>query len=111
MGFGDVTLMSMIGAYLGWQGCTLVFFFAPFAGLLFVLLRFIVNREKLIPYGPFLCLAALVLIVQWQPIWDYAEPIFGWAWLVPGLMLTCLVLLLLMLKIWVTIRDRLFPET
>ena len=34
MGFGDVTLMAMIGSFLGWQACLFVFFLAPFAGLL-----------------------------------------------------------------------------
>ncbi len=33
MGFGDVTLMMMIGAFLGWQPTIFIFFIAPFAGL------------------------------------------------------------------------------
>ena len=33
MGFGDVTLMGMIGAFLGWQAAVLTFFLAPFFGL------------------------------------------------------------------------------
>ena len=29
----DVTLMAMIGAFLGWQACVLIFFLSPFFGL------------------------------------------------------------------------------
>jgi prepilin signal peptidase PulO-like enzyme (type II secretory pathway) len=32
MGFGDVTLMAMIGTFVGWQNCPLIFFLAPFVG-------------------------------------------------------------------------------
>ena len=59
MGFGDVTLMAMIGAFLGWQPCLVIFFLAPFAGLVVGVLRLILFRDREIPYGPFLCLAAL----------------------------------------------------
>ena len=65
MGFGDVTLMAMIGAFLGWQPCLIIFFLAPFAGLVIGVLRLILFRDREIPYGPFLCLATLVVIVAW----------------------------------------------
>ncbi len=32
MGFGDVTLMMMVGTFLGWQACLIAFFISPFAG-------------------------------------------------------------------------------
>ena len=89
MGFGDVTLMAMIGAYLGWQPCLVVFFLAPLAGLIVGVLRLILCRDREIPYGPFLCLAAMFLIVRWQSIWDYTQGIFMLGWFVPLLMLAC----------------------
>jgi prepilin signal peptidase PulO-like enzyme (type II secretory pathway) len=54
MGFGDVTLMAMIGAFLGWQACLLIFFLAPFAGLVIGGLKWVFHGEREIPYGPFL---------------------------------------------------------
>ena len=39
LGFGDVTLMAMIGAFLGWQAAVLTFFLAPFFGLAHALWR------------------------------------------------------------------------
>ena len=82
MGFGDVTLMAMIGAFLGWQPCLVIFFLAPFAGLVVGVLRLILFRDREIPYGPFLCLATLLLIVRWHAIWDCTSGAFspwvGW---------------------------------
>jgi leader peptidase (prepilin peptidase) / N-methyltransferase len=100
MGFGDVTLMAMIGAFLGWQAGLIVFFLAPFAGLVIGVLRLIVCRDKEIPYGPFLCLAALVLIVRWPAIWDYTVGVFSLGWLVPLVVLCCLMLMGVMLGMW-----------
>ncbi len=81
MGFGDVTLMSMIGAFQGWQTCLIVFFLAPFAALAVGLLRYFLLRDREIPFGPFLCLAALVSIIYWAAIWDWASGIFSLGWL------------------------------
>lgn len=104
MGFGDVTLMAMMGAFLGWQPCLTVFFLAPFAGLAVGILRLILFRDREIPYGPFLCLAALVVIVRWQTIWDYAMPIFFMGWFVPMVVLGCLMLMAVLLGVWGMIR-------
>jgi len=93
MGFGDVTLMSMIGAFLGWQNCLIVFFLAPFAALALGLFRYLLLRDREIPYGPFLCLAALTVIVYWAPIWDWAVGFFALGWIVPLVMLACLAIM------------------
>ncbi len=54
MGFGDVTLMAMIGSFLGWQPCSGDLLVAPFAGLVIGLFSLILHRQSEIPYGPFL---------------------------------------------------------
>jgi leader peptidase (prepilin peptidase) / N-methyltransferase len=70
MGLGDVTLMAMVGAWLGWQACVLTCFLAVFIGLAHGLLQVILRRENELPFGPSLCLAAAVVVVAWRPIWE-----------------------------------------
>ena len=59
MGGGDVKLLAMIGAFLGWEKAVLTFFIAPFFGLALGLINLFVKKDHTIPYGPFLSLAAL----------------------------------------------------
>ncbi|HEX5444010.1 MAG TPA: A24 family peptidase [Pirellulales bacterium] len=66
MGFGDVTLMAMIGTFLGWQACVIIFFVAPCFGLVIGLSQLVLGRGREIPYGPFLCLATVVVIAGWR---------------------------------------------
>jgi len=100
MGFGDVTLMAMIGAFLGWQSSLIIFFLAPLAGLVVGVLRLILFCDREIPYGPFLCLASLFLIVRWDSLWQWTLPVFDLGWLVPVVMLVCFVLMAAMLGLW-----------
>ncbi len=68
MGFGDVTLMAMIGAFIGWQGAVIAFFLAPFAAIAIVIVQFIVTREPAIPFGPYLCAGTVLSIYFWDDI-------------------------------------------
>ncbi len=63
MGFGDVKLMGVIGGFIGWKLAVATFFLAPFFGLLFGIPRIVLKRGKMIPYGPFLSLAAFVCLL------------------------------------------------
>ncbi len=76
MGFGDVVLMAMIGSVLGWQPVLVVFFAAPMLAIGVALLSLVLRRRDEIPYGPWLSLAALLLLVLWNSVWPMAERIF-----------------------------------
>jgi leader peptidase (prepilin peptidase) / N-methyltransferase len=108
MGFGDVTLMMMIGAFLGWQAGLILFFVAPFAGLVVGLLQLVLRRDDEIPYGPFLCLAAAACVVGWAPIWNWAAQLFAQGPLVPAMLIVCLVLLGIMLATWQALKNAIF---
>lgn len=95
MGFGDVTLMAMIGAYLGWQSTIMVFFLAPFAAVIIALAQWILTRRRDIAFGPYLCAGALFLILKWPWLWTgWGAPIFGMGWFVPALLACGLALML-----------------
>jgi len=110
MGFGDVTLMAMVGTFVGWQPCLMIFFLAPLAGLVMGVVGWLLNREDEIPYGPFLCFATVFVILFWNRIWEWAMPIFAQGILVPVAMLVCLLLMGLMLSVWQMIKQRIFAK-
>jgi prepilin signal peptidase PulO-like enzyme (type II secretory pathway) len=94
MGFGDVTLMAMIGVYLGWQAALISIALAVFFALALGLVQLVVRRDNVIPFGPFLCLGALATIVRWPELWLRLHETFMTAWLLPVTLGLCLVFLL-----------------
>jgi len=62
MGGGDVKLLAMIGAFLGWQKVLLTFFIAPFLGIIIGIINLLVKKDHTIPYGPFLSLGAILAL-------------------------------------------------
>ncbi len=60
VGEGDFWLLAMIGAFLGWQKVLLTFFIAPFLGIIPGIINMVIKKDHIIPYGPFLSLAALL---------------------------------------------------
>jgi len=74
MGMGDVYLMAAVGACLGWEAAVLVFFLAPFLGLIYGVWHMIRKRDTEVPYGPFLGLAAGVVMLVQDPLVAYFRP-------------------------------------
>ena len=62
MGGGDIKLLAMIGAFLGWKAAVITFFLAPFLGIGVGVFNLVAKKDHLIPYGPFLSLAALLAL-------------------------------------------------
>ncbi|NJD68645.1 MAG: prepilin peptidase [candidate division NC10 bacterium] len=65
MGGGDVNLVSMIGAFLGWRLMLVAFGVAVFAGAFLsvaLIASRILSRKDQIPFGPFLALGATVAL-------------------------------------------------
>jgi Type II secretory pathway, prepilin signal peptidase PulO and related peptidases len=62
MGGGDVKLLAMIGAFIGWKLTILTFFLAPVFGSVVGIIMKIKHGKDIIPYGPYLSLAAMCSI-------------------------------------------------
>jgi leader peptidase (prepilin peptidase) / N-methyltransferase len=105
MGFGDVTLMAMIGAFLGWQPALIVFFLSPAAALFIAVAQWVVTGRRDIAFGPYLCLAAVYLIVRWQAVWAFAAGIFAMGTLVLAILAVCLTLMLGLLMLMRIVRQ------
>ncbi len=68
MGGGDVKFLAMIGSLLGWKAALLIFFIAPFFGAVIGIIMRIRKGAEVIPYGPYLSLAALLVMLWGQNI-------------------------------------------
>ena len=77
MGFGDVTLMAMIGSFIGWQAVTLVFLIAPLTGLTIGVLLRIVTGKPYLPYGPWLSIATVIVLFDWGKLWRLTRLTFS----------------------------------
>ena len=89
MGFGDVTLMGMIGALIGWQAALIAFFLSPFAAIVIVLVRYVITRDAYTPFGPYLCAGTMLTILWWDRLYS--------SWLADNLLLMGPILLWLSL--------------
>jgi prepilin signal peptidase PulO-like enzyme (type II secretory pathway) len=99
MGFGDVTLMAMIGATLGWQATLIAFVYAMIVVVLALFVQIIATGNQALAFGPYLCAGAALTIFRWSTTWPFAHRSvfalgdFVW-WLLGGAMILMAVMLL-----------------
>lgn len=83
MGFGDVHLLGMIGAFFGWTGVL----FSLFAASIYAILWAIAGRVgfgRQLPFGPFLALGALSWVFGGWRLWAWYMEFLGPLWAAPG---------------------------
>lgn len=74
LGFGDVTLMAMVGAFIGWQPTLCVLAIAPLTAMVIGLLVRVLTGKSFVAFGPYLACAAVIVICSWRWLWvDWME--------------------------------------
>jgi leader peptidase (prepilin peptidase)/N-methyltransferase len=76
MGLGDVHLMGAAGAVIGPLFVVIAFFIAPFFGLAWAGLQMFFRKTRQIPYGPFLSLGILAVMILHDRIMAYLSVVF-----------------------------------
>ena len=73
MGGGDIKMMAMVGAFVGWKGVLLTIFGGALLGtLIFVPLNLVFGKkDRLVPFGVFLAAAAAIAFVFGEAVVDW----------------------------------------
>ncbi len=75
MGGGDIKMAAMLGAFLGWQKVIIVFMGGAVIGLVIAAIMMIFSKKlrstRMIPFGPFLAVAAVIAIIYGDQIISY----------------------------------------
>lgn len=77
MGFGDVKLAAVIGAFLGWERLLLAVVVAIFAGAVLGLVQLALKQENRVKFGPYLALGAVVALLWGGPLLDWYRGLLG----------------------------------
>jgi leader peptidase (prepilin peptidase)/N-methyltransferase len=85
MGMGDVKLLAMLGAFLGWKATLLTLLLGSFSGAVVgggLMATKLIKHSEPIPFGPFLALGAVVALffggslIEWYSgFFELADPL------------------------------------
>lgn len=74
MGGGDIKMMAMVGALMGWKSVFLTVFLGSLTGAVFGIFLMITQgkgRKTKIPFGPFLALGTIITLFYGQEIYSW----------------------------------------
>ena len=76
MGGGDIKLIAMVGAFLGWKPALLTIMIGSLVGSVIgvgLIAAKVIQRDQYLPFGPFLALGAVLSLF-------FHEPLLNWYW-------------------------------
>ncbi|HET8623893.1 MAG TPA: prepilin peptidase [Gemmatimonadales bacterium] len=71
MGGGDIKMMAMVGAFLGWRGVLLTIFLGALLGSLIFVPLHLAGSKKLVPFGIFLALGAAAAWLAGPSVYEW----------------------------------------
>jgi leader peptidase (prepilin peptidase)/N-methyltransferase len=71
MGLGDVFMMAMVGSFVGWKGVLLTIFAGALFGTAVSLPQVLTRRRRVVPFGVYLALGAVVTFVFGDGLIDW----------------------------------------
>ena len=77
MGFGDVKLAAMIGAFLGWERLVVAVVFAVVAGAVLGVLQLLIFKENRLKFGPYLAIGAVLALLFGSQLVQAYRGLFG----------------------------------
>ena len=77
MGFGDVKLAGMIGAFLGWERLIVAVVVAIFAGAVLGVLQLLIFKENRLKFGPYLAIGAVLALFFGPQLVGLYRGLFG----------------------------------
>jgi leader peptidase (prepilin peptidase)/N-methyltransferase len=76
MGGGDIKMMAMVGAFVGWKGVLLTIFLGALLGTA-VFVPLTLKKKRLVPFGVFLAIGAAVTFVAQDAILAWYQRFFS----------------------------------
>ena len=77
MGGGDIKMMAMVGAFVGWQGVFLTIFLGSVVGTIIFGPLALIGKKKDVPFGIFLALGAVVTFLWGALVMDWYRGYLG----------------------------------